>query len=145
MYLMSEMEDCEYMYIPRELILDDFMNEYNLWDKVHNNRVYLRINKGMYGLPQAGKLAHDKLKKVLEPHGYHPCRLTPGLWKHKTNSITFTLVVDDFGVKYSSQKDIDHLLNALRATFRLERFFYVRYETRLVLKNQQAARRHLNA
>ena len=119
MYLMSEMEDCEYMYIPLELIPDNFMNEYNLWDKVHNNRVYLRIKKGMYGLPQAGKLAHDKLKKVLEPHGYYPCRLTPGLWKHKTNSITFTLVVDDFGVKYSSQKDIDHLLNVLQAEYEL--------------------------
>eukprot|EP00957_Ditylum_brightwellii_P113369 8644440-Ditylum_brightwellii.AAC.1 len=32
------------------------MDEYNLHGKVHGNYIYMEIRKGMYGLPQAGKL-----------------------------------------------------------------------------------------
>ena len=48
----------------------------------HNGFVYVEIRKGMYGLPQAGRLANDQLVAKLAPHGYHPCPLTPGLWRH---------------------------------------------------------------
>ena len=53
----------------------------------------------MYGPPQAGILAHNKLKKVLKPRGYTPVTHTPGLWRHHTNPIVFALAVNDFGVK----------------------------------------------
>ena len=33
----------------------------------------------------------------------------PGLWKHDTRPIQFTLVVDDFGVKNTPQEDVIHL------------------------------------
>jgi hypothetical protein len=62
--------------------------------------VYLEVTKGMYGLPQAGLLANELLEKRLNKHGYHQSKFVPGLWKHKTRPIMFTLVVDDFGVKY---------------------------------------------
>ena len=39
---------------------------------------------------------------------------TPGLWKHVSRPIAFTLVVDDFGIKYEGHHHLDHLLNALR-------------------------------
>ena len=45
------------------------MELYELHDLVHNGYVYVEIQKGMYGLPQAGKLANDRLQKFLEPHG----------------------------------------------------------------------------
>jgi hypothetical protein len=48
------------------------------------------------------------------PHGYHHVEHTHGLWHHKTRPITFTLVVDDFGVKYVGKEHADHLLNALK-------------------------------
>ena len=51
---MSLMKESEYMFIPIVLIPKEFMDEYNLHDKIHNGKVYLKINKGMYGLPQAG-------------------------------------------------------------------------------------------
>ena len=38
----------------------------------------------------------------------------PGLWKHKTRPIQFILVVDDFGIKYLKQADLDHLITALK-------------------------------
>ena len=36
-----------------------------------------------------------------------------GLWKHKTRDIKFTLVVDDFGIKYTDRQDAEHLLHTL--------------------------------
>jgi CheY-like chemotaxis protein len=76
-----------------------------------------KYKKGMYGLPQAGRLANDRLGKLLGQHGYRPVPLTPGLWRHDTNSITFTLVVDDFGVKYTNRADVEHLLRALKENY----------------------------
>lgn len=68
----------------------------------------------MYGLPQAGKLANDQLIARLAPHGYHPVPLTAGLWKDDHSDLIFTLVVDDFGVKYTRTKDAQRLMNTLR-------------------------------
>ena len=59
----------------------------------------MEIIRGMYGLPQAGILANQLLRKRLKPHGYFEVEHTPGLWKHETLPIQFTLVVDNFGVK----------------------------------------------
>jgi hypothetical protein len=67
----------------------------------------------MYGLPQAGKLAHDLLQQRLANHGYAPIPNTPVLSKHETRPVTFTLVIDDFGVKYIGRKNVEHFKNAL--------------------------------
>ena len=67
--------------------------------------------------PQAGKLANEFLQKKLAPHGYYEVKHTPGLWKHITRPIQFTLVVDDFGVKYTRKKDAEHLLGILEKEF----------------------------
>ena len=71
----------------------------------------------MPGLKQAGRIANDRLVKHLAPHGYYPVKHTASLWKHKTNSITFALVVDDFGVKHSNPKDFEHLLQSLEGLY----------------------------
>jgi hypothetical protein len=39
------------------------------------------------------------------------------MWRHKTRHITFTLVVDDFGVKYIGNEHACHLLNALKQLY----------------------------
>ena len=71
------------------------------------------------GLPQAGILANKLLKKCLAPHGYHECKQTPGLWKHTTRPISFALVVDDFGVKYTRKENINHLIKAIKEKYEL--------------------------
>ena len=96
MYLQTPMKRKEYMRIPLKLIPPDFIAEYNLLDKVHNEHIYMEIGKGMYGLTQTGKLAHDLLTKRLATCGYIECRSTPGLWRHIFRPVQFTLVVDDF-------------------------------------------------
>jgi hypothetical protein len=119
MYLQSEMKDPEYMRIPLNLIPDEIIDQYNLHDIAHNGFIYCEIQKGMYGLPQAGKLAHDKLKLHLAKYGYAPCPLTTGLWKHNTRPITFALVVDDFGVKYVGREHAIHLIESLQDLYEL--------------------------
>ena len=32
------------------------------------------------------------------------------MYKHETRDIAFSLVVDDFGVKYTDKRDADHLI-----------------------------------
>ena len=73
----------------------------------------------MYRLPQAGKLANVQLQRFLEPHGYHPCPITLGLWTHTTHDIQFTLVVDDFAMQYMTKADADHLVTALKEHYQV--------------------------
>ena len=73
----------------------------------------------MYGLPQAGKIANDKLKIHMAKFGYNPAPITPGLWQHQTHSHQFSLGVDDFGIKYERQEEITHLLNALKRIYKI--------------------------
>ena len=73
-----------------------------------------KSKKDMYGLPQAGKSINDKLKLHLANFEYEPALITPGLWRHQTRPLQFSLVVDDFGIKYERQEDITHLLDALK-------------------------------
>ena len=88
----------------------------------------------MYGLKQAGIIADMELTKHLENFGYHPFQHTPGLWKHNTRATIFTLVVDDFAIKYASRKDAEHLLQALRAKYSISTDWDASLYIRITLK-----------
>ena len=120
-YLGTPMQpkDYAYMRIPVNVIPRDIMDHYQLHNLVHNGHVYVEIRRGMYGLPQAGKIANDQLQQFLLPHGYQPCAFTPGLWRHVTRDIRFTLVVDDFAVRYTNDVDANHLLAALKQHYQV--------------------------
>jgi hypothetical protein len=81
--------------------------------------VHLEMRKAVWGLPQAGILANKRLRRKLAPFGYFEHANTPGLWYHVTRPILFTLVVNDFGVKYVNKEDADHLVASIRATYSL--------------------------
>ena len=111
--------DYAYMRIPVSAIPDTIMDHYNLHDLVRNGHIYVEIRKGMYGLPQAGCIANEHLQCLLLPHGYHPCPFTPSLWRHVTRDVRFTLVVDDFAVRYTNCDDAMHLLTALQEQYQV--------------------------
>ena len=73
----------------------------------------------MYSLLQAGLLANELLEKHLNKNGYFQCKFVAGLWAHKTRPIQFTLVVDDFGVKYVGKDHADHLLKTLEQHYKV--------------------------
>ena len=68
-------------------------------------------------LKQAGKIAHDWFKTHLAKFYYLPCHHTPPLWIHNTPPIRFTLIVDDFGIKYSRKKHAQHQINSLQKKY----------------------------
>ena len=116
-YYKTPLEVYEYMQLPLKLIPQEIIDEYKLQDIAVKGIVYIEIRKGMPGLKQAGKLANDRLTTHLAKHGYFPVPRTPQLWRHDTNNITFTLVCDDFGVKYTDKGGADHLIQALKKQY----------------------------
>jgi hypothetical protein len=106
------------MRLPITIIPDKIIAQYNLLPLIHRNCVYMEIRKGIYGLPQAGILANQLLAKRLALHGYTQTPHTSGLWKPHSPPIAFSLVVDDFGVKYVGKQHANHLFNALKEHYK---------------------------
>jgi hypothetical protein len=75
----------------------------------------------MYGLPQAGILANELLQRNLAKYGYRPTQHTHGLWKHDTRPISFSLVVEDFGVKYVGREHDEHLMECIKKNYNISR------------------------
>ena len=59
------------------------------------------------------------MRERLASEGFYEVAHTPGLWKHISRPIQFSLVVDDFGVKYVDKKDAEHLIAALKDSYEI--------------------------
>jgi hypothetical protein len=102
-----------------ELFPEWIRMQYNLNKLALNGFVYLDMHCAVWGLPQAGILANKLLQKHLLPHGYFKCPNTPGLWKHSTCPILFTLVADYLGVKYVGKEHHNHLIECIKTKYEL--------------------------
>ena len=116
-YTNTPMDRYEYMRMHINEIPPEIIEEYDLLPKVCDGYVYFRIKKAIYGLKQSGALAAKMLAKILNKRGYYQAKHTKGLWLHKTKNILFTLVVDDFGVKYVRREDAEELVSILEKTY----------------------------
>ena len=83
--------------------------------------MYIDIRGSIYRLPQVGALAKKVPKENLARHGYFEVTQNPGSWQHITRPIYFSLVVDDFGVKYIDKADSDHLIVALKKQYEISK------------------------
>ena len=102
--------------------LSDFLEtvkaHYNLCEKATpDGFVFVAIKRGMYELPQSGILAQTLLETRLNAYGYHQSKITPGLWTHEWQPICFTLVTDNFGVKYVGKEHTDHLIKCIKENY----------------------------
>ena len=79
----------EYMKLPLDIIPEEIIQQYNLRKLAHKGSVYMETRKGMYGIPQAGKIENDKLKLHLDKFGYDPTPITPALWRHQSCPLQF--------------------------------------------------------
>ena len=89
----------------------------------------------MCGMAQACLLANEILAKRLEKHGLKQTPHTPGLWRHHANLIQFTLLVDDFGMKYEKKLYAQDFINAFEKNYKAvsvdlygELFFSIKLE-----------------
>lgn len=114
-YLNTPLDRYEYMRINITDVPQEVIDEYKLYENnyVISGCVYVEIRRALFGLKQSGALANKQLSKVLGKEGYFHSEHTSGLWLHKTRDISFTLVVDDFGVKYTNKEDVLHLKSVI--------------------------------
>ena len=74
----------------------------------------------MYGFPQVGIIVQEILAEQLKKVGYTQSKLTPGYWKHEWGPTSFTLVVDDFGIKYIGKEHFMHFIRVLKEHYKVE-------------------------
>ena len=121
MYTNTRLDTPEYMRIHISDITEEVQEEYDVAKYVNEDGyVYCEINGALYGLAQAGYIVNKDLIKYLTPYGYYPSKKTPGLWLHDKRPIQFVLVVNDFGAKYTSKDDINHLFKAVESKYPLK-------------------------
>jgi hypothetical protein len=113
-YLNTPLGRFEYMVINLSSLPQETIEKYDLIELSQDGKVYIEIQKGMYGLPQAGILANELLQRNLAKDGYQPTQHTHGLWTHGTHPISFSLGVDDFGVKYVGREHAEHLMACIK-------------------------------
>jgi hypothetical protein len=116
-YLTAKLEYFKYMHMPLELFPIWIQEQYNLKVLAYKGFVHLEMQKAVWGLPQAGIPANKCLQHKLAPFEYFEHVSTPGLWYHETQPISFTLVVNDFRVKYVNQDNIDHLIALIKKIY----------------------------
>ena len=122
-YFNTPMSLFEYMRLKPADIPEDIIEHYNLRKNVtKDGYVYLEVRKGMYGLPHTGFLAQKLLEKRLNVKGYKQIPLSPGFWTHDSHPISFTLCVENFGVKYVGKQHAEHLMGVLR------KFYTISYD-----------------
>ena len=74
----------------------------------------VKLNGACTDYQKAGKIAYNQLVRQWELHGYELCFHTSGLWRHKWPPILFSLVVNDFGVKYVRKVHAKNIVTILR-------------------------------
>ena len=118
-YLGTPLIKPDFVCIPTRLLPPSIVCTHNLTPYIVNGSVLLQVSKGMYGLPQACLLAQQRLVTHLASHGYIQTP-TPCIFRHTTNGTVFTLFVDEFGIKYTSQPGADHLISTLRQLYEIK-------------------------
>jgi hypothetical protein len=120
-YLNTPLGQFEYMVINLASLPQETIEKYDLIELSQDGKVYIEIQRGMYGLPQAGILANELLQRNLAKDGYHPTTHTQVLWTHNTRPISFSLVVDDFGVKYVGREHAEQLMTCIKKNYNISR------------------------
>jgi hypothetical protein len=119
-YLNTPLKRPEFLRLNIKDIPQEIIDEYNLKTIMDaDGSIYLEAIRGMYGLPQSGLIANELLEKRLNKHGYFQSKFVPGLWTHISRPISFTLVVDDFGVKYVGKAHALHLQSVIEEHYKV--------------------------
>ena len=69
------MKKAEYLKIALKITPQEIIDKYDILNKQCNRYIYVRIEKGMYCMVQAGIISHDTIKENFKPYGYAPEKL----------------------------------------------------------------------
>ena len=113
MYLQSKLPPDQYEYMVMDIsdIPEEIIQCYNLRTFIRpgTTKIYNEVIGALYGMKQSGYIANKELVTYLESNGYMQSKTTPCLFKHNVDDIDFTLITDDFLIRYSDQKEADKL------------------------------------
>ena len=87
---------------------------YTRYNIVEGGYVYVKINKAWFGLRQSCKIPHNDFVQHLNKQGYVQAKNSDRLFFHGLCDISFTLVVDDFGIQYTNKDDVNHLISLMQ-------------------------------
>ena len=104
-------------------IQHEIIDQYNLEAIQNYVWVYIDAQKLIPGLKQSSKISNDRLCTHLEKYGYAPVWHTPTLWKDETRNIIFTLVVDNFGIKFTIRQDAAYLSSTLEYLYVITKYW----------------------
>ena len=140
---MTPLKRKEYLKMKISYFPESVISHYNLGEKATpDGFVYVAIKRGMYGLPQSGILAQTPLETRLNAHGYQYSNITPSMWTLGWRPICFTLIVENFGLKYVGKEHADHIIKSIKENYDITEYwegnrylgltFYWNYDTRSV-------------
>jgi hypothetical protein len=95
------------------------IEQYKLKELALDSWVYIEMRQAVVGLPQAGILANKRRCRKPTQFGYYKSTNTPSLWCHESKLIKFTLVVDNFGVKFINKAYVDHLISSIKQMYKV--------------------------
>lgn len=117
MYLHSRLPDDQYEYMVLNIdeIPQEIIDTYHIMDYVSpgDTKAYVEVTGCLYGMKQAGYIANKDIVEHLGNNGYTQHPNTPCLFKHESDDIEFTLITDDFGVRYGNKAAADRLLSVM--------------------------------
>jgi len=118
-YLKSTLPQPEWITIPVKDIPTSLLEAHDLVKFVVDGHILCRVDGTMYGHPYAGRGANIDLVAHLLAHDFTQDSNIPCLFTHRTRCMSFTLVVDDFGVKYNNIDDFNFLVSSLQKKYEL--------------------------
>jgi len=113
----SKMERAEFARVPLSTFPQCIIDQYDLAFVARKGFVYIQIDGGMHGLPQASRLANQQLVRKLTPAGFVQAYHTPGLFLHTSKQIMFALIIDDFGIRYVGKPAANFLISTLQQDY----------------------------
>ena len=67
------------MKLRLDIITEEILSQYNLWDIAVDGWVYCEIRKGMYGLPHVGKFLTTASSSIYKHTGTHQLHTLPAI------------------------------------------------------------------
>jgi hypothetical protein len=110
----------EYIKLKAKEVPLKIINKYGLQEYIHDDYILMEKLTGMYGLAQAVRIAQEILIVKLAESWYKMGDNIKCLFVHESRNTMFTLTVDDFGIKYDNEEDLQHLKATLEKVYKVK-------------------------
>jgi hypothetical protein len=110
----AALEYFKYMKIPLTLFPEWIVEQYNLTRHALNGFVHLEMRRAVWWIATSRIYSKQMPKTKACAVWVQKSTNTPGLWHHDTRSVLFTLVLDNFGVKYVNADNVQHLIVSIK-------------------------------